>query len=268
MSTGKSAAKIYAEGAASEVDILVALETGYMDKIKGSLEDISGISRIPYAQGLKPQDNNNLWVTWERQAGSIVVNHDVLEKYGLEPPKTYQDLLKPEYKNLIAMPDPKSSGTGYFFYKIWANTMGEQGALDYVDKLYENLKQLTESGSGPLKLLNQGEVAIGLGLTFQAVNEINNGQPFEIIFPETGSPYSLTGAAVVKGHRKNPGVEEVFDFIANEFILYDKENFSPEKIYEGQKNLIPNYPKEIQYADMAGIQDIKEKERLLNLWKY
>lgn len=268
MATGKAATKIYAEGSSSEVDILVGLETGYMNKIKGALADISGRSRIAYMPGVTPADNGNRWVTWERQAGAIIVNRDVLNKHGLEAPKSYADLLKPEYQGLVAMPDPKSSGTGYFFYKTWVNTMGEEAALQFVDDLYGNLKQFTESGSGPIKLLKQGEVAIGLALTFQAVSEINDGQPFEIIFPETGSPYSLTGTAIVAGHEEKNGVAEVYDFIINEFLVYDKENFSPETIYEGQINTIENYPADIPYADMTGIQDDKEKERLLDLWKY
>lgn len=268
MATGKAATKIYAEGSSSEVDILVGLETGYMNKIQGALADISGRSRIPYMPGVTPADNGNRWVTWERQAGAIIVNRDVLKKHGLEAPKTYADLLKPEYRGLIAMPDPKSSGTGYFFYKTWVNTMGVEAALQFVDDLYGNLKQFTESGSGPIKLLKQGEVGIGLALTFQAVSEINDGQPFEIIFPETGSPYSLTGTAIVDGHEEKTGVAEVYDFIINEFLVYDKENFSPETIYEGQSNTIENYPADIPYADMTGIQDDKEKERLLDLWKY
>jgi len=146
--------------------------------------------------------------------------------------------------------------------------MGTEAALDYADALYGNLKQLTESGSGPIKLLKQGEVAIGLALTFQAVNEINDGQPLEIIFPETGSPYSLTGTAMVDGRELDPDVVEVYKFIINDFLIYDKENFSPEQIYEGQVNLIENYPENIEYADMTGIQEILEKERLLALWKY
>ena len=60
----------------------------------------------------------------------------------------------------------------------------------------------------------------------------------------------------------------MYDFIVNEFLVYDKENFSPDTIYEGQKNLIPNYPENIQYADMTGIDSNTEKERLLALWKY
>ena len=45
----------------------------------------------------------------ERQAGSIVVNNEVLAKYNLPMPQTYEDLLDPMYKGLIAMPDPKSA---------------------------------------------------------------------------------------------------------------------------------------------------------------
>jgi len=226
------------------------------------------MSDIRYTEGLTPADNNNHWVTWERQAGAIIVNRQILDKYGLEAPTCYEDLLKPEYKDLIAMPDPKSSGTGYFFYKSWVNSMGTEGALAFVDQLYGNLKQLTESGSGPIKMLKQGEVAIGLALTFQAVNEINDGQPLEIIFPEEGSPYSLTGTALISGRETDSDIVEVYDFIVNEFLVYDKENFSPEHIYEGQVNMIENYPENIKYADMTGIQEIQEKERLLGLWKY
>ena len=268
MSTGKAAAKVFAEEARTEIDILVGLETGYLSKIKHCLADISGKSTLTYMEGVAPEDNGNSWVTWERQAGAIIVNRDILNKYGLEMPQTYEDLLKPEYKGLIAMPDPKSSGTGYFFYKSWVNSMGSEGALEYVDKLYGNLKQFTESGSGPIKMLKQGEVAIGLALTFQAINEINDGQPFEVIFPETGSPYSLTGTAMIEGREKDSDITEVYDFIINEFLVYDKENFSPETIYEGQNNKIENYPENIVYADMTGIEKIEEKERLLALWKY
>ena len=268
MPTGKAAAKVFAEGPETEIDILAALETGYLNKIRDSLADLSGTSTVPYLEEFTPEKNHNRWVTWEKQAGAIVVNTEVLEKHGLPMPKTYEDLLDPMYENLIAMPDPKSSGTGYFFFKSWVNSWGEEQALAYVDALHENLKIFTESGSGPIKMLKQGEVAIGLGLTFQAVDEKNSGQPFEIIFPELGSPFSLTGTAMLEGREENPEIREVFDFIANDFLRYDKEYFSPETIYEGQQNRIENYPTDIPYADMTGIQDDQEKERLLALWKY
>ena len=268
MSTGKLSTKIAVEGKKSDVDIAISIETGYLNKIKDNLSDIGGISKLNYLDGLAPQDNGNRWVTWDRLSGAIIVNNEVLKKHGLEAPKTYEDLLKPEYKNLIAMPDPKSSGTGYCFYKSWVNLWGDQGALDYVDKLQKNIKQFTESGSGPIKMLIQGEIAIGLGMTHTAVNEINKGMDFSVIFPPEGSPYSIEGAVVIDGKRDKKGVDEVFDFIANELILEDFNSFSPAQVIENQKTSVKNFPENIKYADMTGIDDTAEKERLLSLWKY
>ena len=147
------------------------------------------------------------------------------------------------------------------------NELGDEKALEYFDKLEKNVKSFTESGSGPVKLLIQGEVAIGIGLTFQAMEEINNGSPFEVIYPPEGSPFSLTGTAIIKD-KNTEEVNKIFDFIANDFFIYDKENFSPEQVLEKQNNNIKNYPTNIHYANMDGIQEISEKERLLSKWKY
>lgn len=268
VSTAKAATKISVEKENTDADIVVGLDASYMEKIKDSLADLEGIDSYEYLDGLTLQDNDNKFVTWEKQAGSFVVNKDVLNKHGLEVPLTYEDLLKPEYKNLIAMPDPKSSGTGYFFYKSIVNSRGDADALAYFDALQKNVKQFTESGSGPIKLLIQGEVAVGLGLTFQAVEEIAKGSPFEIVYPPEGSPFSLTGTGYIKGNEDDEHVREVFDFIIHDFFIYDKENFSPEQVMKKQNNTIENYPQNIHYANMDGISSIEEKERLLGLWKY
>ena len=74
MPTGKAATKIYTEGKDTEVDIILALESGYMMKIKDHLADISGISRIDYLEGLAHENNDYNWVTWESFACAIVVN--------------------------------------------------------------------------------------------------------------------------------------------------------------------------------------------------
>lgn len=268
MPTAKAAAKVHMEGDATDADIIVGLETSYMDNIKDSLADISGYSQLAFLPELAPSTHDNRYVTWERQAGSFVINEKVLEKHGLPIPQSYEDLLDPQYQGLVAMPDPKSSGTGYFFYKSLVNTMGEEAALQYIDKLEHNIKQFSESGSGPIKLLIQGEVGIGLGLTFQAVNEINKGSDFTIIFPEEGSPYSLTGTGLIEGREQDDDITRVFSYIVNEFLVYDKEYFSPEQILVTQNNTIANYPQNIHYANMKGIENMKEKERLLDMWKY
>lgn len=266
VSTAKSAAKLSIEGTGTDADIVVGLEQAYMTKVEEHMADVSQYSHLEYEDDMVVPSGK--YLTWERQAGSIIVNKTILEKENLPMPKTYEDLLNPVYKNLVAMPDPKSSGTGFFFLRNLVNEMGEEKAYDYIDKLAVNIKQFTESGSGPVKLLIQGEIAIGLGLTFQAVNELNNGNDFEIIEPEYGSPYSLTCTSMVEGRQNDPDIVRVFEFIANDYMIYDKMYGSPEKVLKVQENGIENYPENIKYADMTGIEEIEEKERLLAKWKY
>lgn len=268
ISTAKSASKLTVEKATTDCDIFLDMETAYIEKFKDNLANIEGLSKLEYMDGLTVEDNENLYATYIRQAGSIVVNEEILEKHNLPAPETYEDLLDPMYKDLIAMPDPKSSGTGFMFYKSLVNERGLEGALEYFDQLEPNIKQFTESGSGPIKLLIQGEVAIGFALTYQAVDEINDGRPFKIIFPPEGSPFSVTGTGVIKGREKNEDVMKVYDFIINEYVLYDKKYFSPEKIFKVQENAVENYPQDVKYADMHGIDDMNEKDYLLSKWRY
>lgn len=266
MSTGKAAAKISIEGKESDADIIVGLDNAYMNKISAHMADVAQYSTLEYGPDMVVESGK--YLTWERQAGSIIVNQTIMKKEGLPMPSTYEDLLNPVYRNHIAMPDPKSSGTGFFFFKNLVNVLGEEEAFAYIDQLAPNIKQFTESGSGPVKLLKQGEIAIGLGLTFQGVNELNNGNDFILIEPEYGSPYSLTSTSMLEDRQDDEDVVRVFEFIVNDYMIYDKMYGSPEKVLLDQKNAVENYPDQIRYADMHGIDDIEEKERLLSKWKY
>ena len=264
-STGNSAAKLQAEGSNTEADIVLELDTGYMEGLTDLLADLSDYDTSAYVDGINP--DHNRYRIWSRPSGSIVVNTQVLQEKGLPEPQTYEDLLKPEYKGLIAMPNPKTSGTGYYFLKSWVNTMGEDGAFAYVDQLQENISQFTESGAGPVQLLSQGEIAIGLGMTFQATSELDKNVPLKIIVPPEGAPYNLNGFGIVKGKEDRESVRAVFDWLYNTYCLYDKEHFLPEQIYKEQENQLENYP-ELTYADMTGISDLEEKNRLLDRWNY
>ena len=112
----------------------MAMETAYLEKIKDNLDPVEDLSTLDYLDDMHAPDGK--YVIWERQAGSIVVSKTVLEKYKPSGAGRHmRNLLKPEYKNLIAMPDPKSSGTGYFFYKGLVNQWGEEKAWNRFHRL-------------------------------------------------------------------------------------------------------------------------------------
>ncbi len=263
--TGENAARLMAEGLDTPCDIVWGLEVGYLDNLTDNLADISEYDKSIYVDDM--QIGGNKYLVAHRYSGCIVVNKDLLAEKELAVPQSYEDLLKEEYKNLIAMPNPKSSGTGYIYLKSLVNAWGEEKAFEYFDQLSDIVLQFTSSGSGPINALVQGEIAIAMGMTSQAVIEINNEQPFEILFFEEGAPFTACGYGIVEGKQDNPAVKEVFDFFYSTLIHEEKELYLPEKIFAEQENLIENYPKDIPYSDMTN-NTAEEKERLLENWIY
>lgn len=265
METGNHAAKLLAEGTDTECDITLSVEYGYMQKYS---EYLAAMTEYGYEQFMDDTVDPNHKIFPEMRNGcAIILNMDMLAAKNLPEPTSYEDLLKPEYKGLISMPNPKSSGTGYSFLKALVNSMGEDEAFAYFDKLSENILQYTSSGSGPVNNLVSGEAVIGLGITAHAVTQMNNGANLKIVFFEEGSPYSAYGYGIIKGKEARQCVKDVFDFLYNTLIYENCEKFYPEQIYKDVTFEIANYPTNITYADMSNNTQ-EEKERLLSKWMY
>lgn len=263
MATGNSAAKIKNEGTNVEADIVLDLETAHMVNIQDNFADLSDFDTSIYLDGVNTSNN---YLTWVKYTMNLIIDKDYFEEHNLEVPKTYDDLLKEKYKNLIAMPDPKTSGTGYAFYLNVVNIKGEDEAIEYFKKLKDNVREFTTSGSGPTNLLKQGEIAIALGMTAQGVTAINEGYNFEIVELESGSPYNTTSCGIIKGRETNEDVKEVFTWLINDFGKFDKENFMPDVILKNQENKMENYPENLKNADMTGINSTDTKTKLTEKW--
>ena len=126
------------------------------------------------------------------------------------------------------------------------NAWGEEEAFEYFDKLSDNVLSFTSSGSGPVNALVCKEVAIGLGMTAHAVQEINDGENLEVIFFEEGSPYSLYGQGIIAGNETDEAVVEVFTYLAGELSEELCAAFYPEKIYADKDFTLEKFPQNIQ----------------------
>ena len=266
VSTGNHAAKLLTEGTNSECDITYDLEYAYMEQLAqaGVLADLSAYDRSIYVEDTVVSD---YYLVQCRVGGAIILNTELLEEKGLAEPTCYEDLLKSEYEGLISMANPKSSGTGYMFYKSLVNSWGEEEALAYFDALTPNILQYTSSGSGPVNALLQKEVAIGFGMTSHAVTQINEGAPLKVVFFEEGSPYTMYGQSMIAGKDERESVKEVFDFLVNTYSYELNEKFFPEQMFKDKVYSVENYPENIVYSDMSN-NTIEQKEHLLNQWKY
>lgn len=262
--TGNIAAKLKIEKTNIEADIILDLETSHLEKLKDNLEDLSNFNKDTRIEGV---DSSNKYLTWTKYSVGLIIDNQYFKKHNLSIPKTYDDLLNPQYKNIIAMPDPTSSGSGYAFLLNLVNLKGEEDAIKYLKKLKNNIREFTTSGSGPTNLLKQGEVAIAMGMYSQGVSAINEGYDFSLIELSTGCPYNTTSSAIIKGRGNKEKVKEIFQWLISDYSKYDIETFMPAEIFKEQRLKIKNYPSDIKQADMTGIENSELKDKLLKRWE-
>ena len=207
----------------------------------------------------------------DKEAGCIVYSKS---KCGENIPTSYDDLLDAKYKNSIIMPNPKSSGTGYYFYNGLASLNGKEAALNYFKELDKNVKEWSSSGSGPVKGVDRQEIAVGLGMHFQAVEYANKNSDIGITYFKEGSPYTLYTMGIINGKQEKPEVKEVYDYFFNYVNYLDNSQIVPETIYKpefAKKVTVENWksPSDygVDYTAMKNLLDPDYKQELLDAWK-
>ncbi len=195
---------------ADDMGMLAPYNPKGVEKVKASMKD--GKNAVAHWVGIKA------WVT------GIVGNTIEMKKRGLKMPQSYANLLRPEYKGLLVMPNPASSGTGFLTVSAILQLMGEDAGWDYLDHLHQNIAQYTHSGSKPAKMAGKGEFPIGISFAYRGFTQRSKGEPVEIAFPKEGSGYDVEANALIKKPRIKPDAKTFLDWaISNDAMaMYAK----------------------------------------------
>lgn len=143
------------------------------------------------------KDPDAHWFTVHSGTMGFMVNVDALD--GTPIPRTWADLLKPEYKGLVAYLDPSSAFVGYV--GAMAANLAHGGSvdnlqpgLDYLKKLQAN-QPIVPKQTSYARLLS-GEIAILLDYDFNAYRAKYKDQAnVEFVIPEEGTiavPYVMS----------------------------------------------------------------------------
>jgi len=175
--------------------------------------------------------------------GSLFANTEVLKQKGLDMPTSIKDLTKPEYEGLVSIPNILDSSTGWLLVQAIINEYGEEEGQTILHDLIANVgPHLESSGSGPIKKVQAGEVAVGFGLRHQAVEAKVQGAPIDFIDPTEGN-FSLTEsiAVVDKGEETNTLAMEMAEVIVTD-ARSDLITYYPVALYEGETVADVNKP--------------------------
>ena len=215
-STGVITAKVLAEKANPQADVILGVSASSMEVFKAE-----GLL-APYApkgyEKLKASFNDSgkppAWVGQDVYAATVCYNTVEGKKRNIPKPESWADLTKPVYKGQITMPNPASSGTGFLSVSGWLQTMGEKGGWTYMDKLHENIAQYTHSGSKPCRQSGAGEFVVGISFDFRGNDVKAKGAPVELVFPKEGLGWDIEASGIVKTSKKMDAAKKLMDWVA------------------------------------------------------
>lgn len=139
-------------------------------------------------------------------------NTELLAKKKLPIPKTWADLLKPEYKGEIQVADPRASGTAYTMIATLVQMMGKDKAFDYLAELHKNVSNYPRSGTGPIKAVARGEASVSISFVHDAPGEKAQGFPIDAITPTDGTGAEIGSMSIVKGARNLENAKKFYEW--------------------------------------------------------
>ncbi len=199
-------------------------------------------------------------------------NTELVAKKKLDIPKTWADLLKPQYKGDIQVANPASSGTAYTMIATLVQLMGEDKAFDYLKALHKNVSQYTRSGTGPIKAVARGETAVSISFIHDAPQEKMQGFPVETVTPADGTGAEIGSMSIVKGARNLEAAKKFYEWAltpaAQELAAAAKQYQLPSNSAAKVDPRVPDF-KKIKFInyDYAKYGASTERRRLIAKWE-
>ena len=273
-STGVITAKLLAEKANPQADAVMgvaASSLALLDK-QGMLIPYAPLNLDAIMAQYRDKKNPPAWFGMDVWGATVCFNTVEAQKKNIPKPTSWRDLTKPVYKGQVVMPNPASSGTGYFDVVAWLTLFGDQngkgGGWKYMDGLHANIAQYTHSGSKPCNMAASGEFVVGISFEYRANANKAKGAPIELVFPKEGLGWDLEAFAIHKGTKKLDAAKKLADWASSKdaMMLYGK-NFAI-TAQPGVAAPLANVPKDYEQrlVKLDFNYAAEQRERILAEW--
>ena len=273
-STGVITAKLLAEKSNPQADVIwgVAASSLALFARNGMLEAYAPLNLDAIMPQYRDKKSPPAWWGMDVFGATVCFNTVEAKKRGIATPTTWKDLTNPEFKGLVVMPNPASSGTGYFdvvaWLALWGDDNGKGGGWKYMDALHENIGQYTHSGSKPCNMAAAGEYVAGISFEYRGHTNKAKGAPIDLVFPKEGLGWDLEGFAIYNGTKKQAAARKLADWASSKdaMILYGK-NFAI-TAQPGVAPKLANIPAdyEARLIKMDFDQSAANRDRILAEW--
>lgn len=217
--TGELLARVDAEG-----------DNPYADVIFGGGESSYAEYSHVFQDYVSPEDANlsegakntlGYCTNYCMDSAIFIINTDLVGDIEI---KGYEDLLNPELKGKIAMPDPTASSSAMMHIETLLTDFGgltlenEEG-WDVVGKLVANLDGKLASGSSAAwKSVADGEMVVALSYEEAGIILARDGAPVEVVYPEEGTVFTPSTSGIVKNCKNLDNAKLFIDFILSQEV--------------------------------------------------
>ncbi len=205
--TARLQAELAAGGAAP--DVLLIADSVTMESLKK--QDLLAAYKSPEASRYDAQlyDPQGYYYGTKLITTGIAYNTRAPVK-----PGAWQDLLKPELKNMTTLPSPLYSGAA----QIHMATLMNDPQLGFT--WYEKLKAngaMPQSGNGAvMNAITSGSKGYGVLVDYMAIREKAKGAPIEFVFPKEGVSIVTEPVAMLKKAKNPDGAKAFIDFVLSD----------------------------------------------------
>jgi iron(III) transport system substrate-binding protein len=194
------------EAGAPQADLLLIADAVTMEGLKRDdvLMAYEGADVAAYPTGT--HDPQKYWFATKLITTGIVYNTGAPFV-----PTSWQDLLKPEAKGLIAMPSPLASGAALIHTVTLTSNLPE--GWGYYEGLANNDALAEGANGGVLKAVAGGEKLFGMIVDFMPIRERAKGAPVEFVFPTEGVSAVTEPVAILKSTKNAEAARAFVDFL-------------------------------------------------------
>jgi len=240
--------------------------------------DVVQLASLPAAIDFKDQNlihpyvsenHDSLYEDWIDEEGyyygfsgsglAMVYNTDAIDT----PPTDISSLTSEEYQDRIAMPDPSQSGTALDLISIKVNNEGDAAWSEF-ESLRDNGMSLAGANSPALDsvITGQNDVVYG-GVDYMAYNAIEDGEPIDLVYPESGTAISPRPAFILDSSENTDIAEQYIDFLTSEAgqQIVESHNLlpaNPDIEVSGEKYTRDEIP-EFENYDWESLSELNEQ---------
>ena len=121
---------------------------------------------------------------------------------------------------------------------------GDTATYDILRGIQPKVVQYSKYLSTPVRMAGMGEVDLSVAVQSEALRYIHQGYPLQVIYPEDGTAYTLTGAGIVEGAKNEAQAEDFVEWLLSDeaqLVLQSREFF-----------FVPLNPVTIAYKSFPG----------------